>query len=102
MFPDKRRQLARLVEIAKQKENLQMDLLQRSFERAEHQLKDALQQRQKEVKVGTLLMSIEIITLHSMISVLITSFKDAYLAQCAQITLITTSRGPEHLGLSLR
>ena len=51
-FTEKRRQLARLVEIARQKERLQVDLLRRSFERSENQLTVALNQRKKEVKVG--------------------------------------------------
>ena len=52
LFIEKRRQLARLVEIARQKERLQVDLLRRSFERSENQLTVALNQRKKEVKVG--------------------------------------------------
>lgn len=54
LLTEKRRHLAQLVEIAKQKERLQVDLLHRSFERAENQLQDALQQRKQEVKVRCL------------------------------------------------
>ncbi|XP_067936655.1 uncharacterized protein [Watersipora subatra] len=47
---EKRRQLARLVEIARRKEKLQVDLLHLSFERAESQLQNVLRNRKFEVK----------------------------------------------------
>lgn len=49
---EKRRQLLKMVELAKQQERLQMDLLHRSFIRSENQLSTTLKRRKAEVKVN--------------------------------------------------
>ena len=55
-YLEKRRQLARMVKIAKQKEELQIDVLQRSFTHAENQLGGVLRKRKREVKVNIYLL----------------------------------------------
>ena len=51
VFPEKRRRLARMAELTKQRQRLQGDLLERAFERAQDQLSLVYRKRRVEVKV---------------------------------------------------